>query len=86
MRHRGSNPTHHVHIFQYDYHLEIDRHLAVKDDLRMHQKEAHRYGELKERSAHQFPNDREAYSKGKDRFVKELERKALQWGKNRKGE
>ncbi|WP_099159184.1 GrpB family protein [Virgibacillus ndiopensis] len=78
----GDNRTHQVHIFQLDNDDEVDRHLAVRDYLRNHPKDAQQYGDLKEKLAKQFPNDIEAYMDGKDEFVKELERKALDWYKN----
>ncbi|GGD96431.1 GrpB family protein [Paenibacillus nasutitermitis] len=73
----GDNRTHQVHVFQGDNKEDITRHLAVRDYLRTHPDEANRYGDLKENLAKQFPRDIEAYMNGKDAFVKELERKAL---------
>lgn len=73
--------THHVHIFQFDNYEEIDRHIAVRDFLREHPKEAVQYGDLKENLAKEFAEDNEAYMDGKDGFVTELEKKALQWYK-----
>ncbi|TMV47369.1 GrpB family protein [Paenibacillus mesophilus] len=74
----GDDRTHQVHVFQGDNKEHIIRHLAVRDYLRAHPDEANRYGNLKESLAKQFPKDIEAYMDGKDAFVKELERKALQ--------
>ncbi|WP_211750164.1 GrpB family protein [Paenibacillus sp. Marseille-Q4541] len=71
--------THQVHVFQVDNEKDIHRHLAVRDYLRTHPGEAKQYGELKENLARQFPNDIVAYMDGKDAFVQELERKALDW-------
>jgi len=78
----GDNRTHQVHVFQVDNTEDIQRHLAVRDYLRTHSPEANHYGRLKESLAKQFPNDIEAYMDGKDSFVKELERKAVQWYMN----
>ncbi|MFF2889323.1 GrpB family protein [Paenibacillus sp. NPDC057967] len=75
----GDHRTHQVHIFQEDNLVDTTRHLAVRDYLRMHPDEAHLYGGLKESLAVRFPRDIEAYMNGKDAFVKELERKALEW-------
>jgi GrpB-like predicted nucleotidyltransferase (UPF0157 family) len=75
----GENRTHHVHIFQFDNKYEIERHLAVRDYLRSHKKEAIEYGNLKEQLAKEFPMDIEGYIVGKDEFVKNLEQKALEW-------
>lgn len=75
----GNDRTHHVHVFQSDNAYEIDRHLSVRDFLRTHPKEMKQYGDLKESLAKQFPKDIEAYMEGKDQFVKDLERKAMDW-------
>ncbi|MDF2680450.1 MAG: hypothetical protein K0R47_1640 [Brevibacillus sp.] len=80
----GDNRTHQVHVFQGDNKEDINRHLAVRDYLRTHPDDANRYGDLKESLAKQFSRDIEAYMDGKDAFVKELERNALQWYKMRK--
>ncbi|TXK76125.1 GrpB family protein [Paenibacillus sp. N3.4] len=77
----GDNRTHQVHVFQRDNNEDITRHMAVRDYLRTHPDEANRYGDLKESLAKRFPRDIEAYMDGKDAFVKELERKALNWYK-----
>ena len=81
----GNNRTHQVHIYQFDNELEIERHLAVRDYLRTHRKEAIEYGALKERLADQFSKDIEGYSAGKDEFVKNLEQRAIEWGRKGKG-
>ncbi|NLM44606.1 MAG: GrpB family protein [Clostridiales bacterium] len=71
--------THHIHIFDIRNTYEIERHLAVRDYLKTHPQEAYGYGELKGKLAALYPYDIEAYCNGKDAFVKELERKALEW-------
>lgn len=81
----GENRTHQVHIYQFDNELEIERHLAVRDYLRTHRKEAIEYGALKGRLADQFSKDIEGYSAGKDEFVKNLEQRAIEWGRKGKG-
>ncbi|MDP4147413.1 MAG: GrpB family protein [Bacillota bacterium] len=80
----GENRTHHVHMFQFDNDLEIERHLAVRDYLKIHKKDAIEYGELKARLANEFPKDIEGYCDGKDEFVKNLERRAIEWRKGNK--
>ncbi|WP_199615292.1 GrpB family protein [Paenibacillus alkalitolerans] len=75
----GDNRTHQVHVFQVDNKEDINRHLAVRDYLRTHAEEANLYAYLKENLAKQFPKDIVSYNNGKDAFVKELERKALNW-------
>ncbi|WP_309598724.1 GrpB family protein [Staphylococcus caeli] len=77
---KGENPrTHHVHIFQKDAQHEIVRHLAVRDYLKAHVNTARDYGVLKESLAQKFPNDIEGYCDGKDAYVRQLERNALEW-------
>jgi GrpB-like predicted nucleotidyltransferase (UPF0157 family) len=73
--------THHVHVFETGSE-HITRHLAFKEYMIAHPKEAKAYSELKQRLAKQFPTDIEAYIEGKDPFIKEMEKKALQWYQN----
>ncbi|WP_018392588.1 GrpB family protein [Bacillus sp. 37MA] len=80
----GENRTHQIHIFQFDNEFEIERHLAVREYLISHKDEAIKYGELKERLAVEFPKDIEGYSDGKDNFVKNLERRAIEWRQKNK--
>ncbi|MDT8976280.1 GrpB family protein [Paenibacillus sp. chi10] len=75
----GDHRTHHVHAFQMDNIEDIQRHLAVRDFLRTHPEVASQYGSLKERLARQYPDDIEAYMDGKDSFVKNLEKEAIDW-------
>jgi GrpB-like predicted nucleotidyltransferase (UPF0157 family) len=44
---------------------------------------AQQYGELKARLASAHPHDMDAYMDGKDAFVKEHERLAIQWAANK---
>ena len=69
----GENRTHQIHAFSEEDHL------AVRDYLRAHPKEAKLYGDLKQRLAQQFPEDIERYCDGKDAFVKALEKRAYAW-------
>ncbi|MCM3654342.1 GrpB family protein [Metabacillus litoralis] len=75
----GENRTHQIHIFQYDNDFEIERHLAVRDYLKSHKEDVMEYGKLKEQLAHEFPKDIDGYSNGKNDFVKNLERRAIEW-------
>ena len=79
MRKGGEHRTHQAHIFAEGDKNNILRHLAVRDYLRAHPKEAADYGALKIRLAGKFPRDIEGYCDGKDEFVKALERRALKW-------
>ena len=78
----GDDRTHHIHIFQADNKEAIERHLAVRDYLRCHPKDAAAYGALKTRLAAEFTYDNDGYCDGKEAFVKELEQKALAWRKD----
>ena len=75
----GENRTHQIHAFSEEDHWNIDRHLAVRDYLRVHPKQAQLYGDLKQHLAQQFPEDIEQYCDGKDAFVKALEKRAYAW-------
>lgn len=75
----GGTRTHHIHMFQETNQYDIERHLAVRDYLRVHPKESKRYGNLKKKLANAFPDDIESYIDGKNLFVKELEQKAWCW-------
>lgn len=79
---RKENPlgirTHHVHTYQVGS-PEIERHLAFRDYMIAHPEDARKYGELKLQLAQKYPEDIEGYIDGKDKFVKEMEKKAIQW-------
>lgn len=81
----GDHRTHQLHLFDENQVEAIERHVAVRDYLRMHPEEAVQYGSLKKQLAAQFPNDIDAYIDGKDLFVKQLEQRALIWKKIVKG-
>jgi len=70
--------THQIHAFQSDS-VEIRRHLAFRDYMNAHPKEAQAYGELKRTLAAEHADDIEAYMDGKDLYVKEHEAKAIEW-------
>lgn len=79
----GDHRTHHVHLFQIG-NQEITRHLAFRDYLRMHSKEAQRYGQLKKENALFYSDDIAAYIEAKMTMVKEIEQLALHWYKTTK--
>ena len=70
--------THHVHIFEQGS-PERDRHLAFRDYMIAHPDAAQQYSHLKRSLAAKYPEDRESYVDGKDSFIREQERKALEW-------
>lgn len=55
LRKGGDERTHQIHIFAADNTREIERHLAVRDYLRTHKKDADEYGKLKKTRALRFP-------------------------------
>ncbi|SDX05222.1 GrpB domain, predicted nucleotidyltransferase, UPF0157 family [Marininema mesophilum] len=72
--------THHVHVFAQG-HPDVHRHLVFRDYLIQHPEVARIYGELKKESAQRFPTDIKSYMDSKDGFIKEIEAKALEWGR-----
>ncbi|MEE6451444.1 GrpB family protein [Gottfriedia acidiceleris] len=80
----GENRTHQMHMYQFDNEKEIERHIAVPAYLSAHEDVMKAYGELKARLAEKFPKDIYGYMDGKDAFVKEIERKAIEWRKKKK--
>lgn len=74
----GDNRTHHVHIYELG-NPEIERHLVFRDYLRSHPDAVKKYGDLKEELSQRFTYDIEAYIKGKEHLVLEIERNALVW-------
>lgn len=77
---KGSDDSrsHHLHIYQSG-NPHILRHLIFRDYMRTHPAPAHDYARLKESLARQFPEDMEQYIAGKNAFVKEQEKNALEW-------
>ena len=76
---RQENNIHqgHVHVFQTG-NSEIKRHLAFRDYLRRHPDMAEAYGDLKEELAVQFLRAPEAYTSGKEKFVRQIDRLAAE--------
>jgi GrpB-like predicted nucleotidyltransferase (UPF0157 family) len=65
----AAHRTHHLHIIPYESPLWFDR-VRFRDALRSDSELAERYAELKLRLAGRHRHDREAYTEGKDDFVK----------------
>ena len=51
----GEHRTHQIHIFEQSNHVDIERHLAVRDYLRTHPVAANEYGALKSELAMKYP-------------------------------
>ncbi|MEO4052171.1 GrpB family protein [Solibacillus sp. CAU 1738] len=73
----GENRTHHIHIYQFD-NPQIERHLVVRDYLRVHPLEVETYNQIKTELAAKCDDTRE-YSRAKKEFVNELEKRAYSW-------
>jgi GrpB-like predicted nucleotidyltransferase (UPF0157 family) len=70
--------THNVHVFAAGTD-NVTRHLAFRDFMRAHPDVAQRYSDLKSRLASEHRNSLEQYMDGKDGFIKQMERLAVQW-------
>jgi GrpB-like predicted nucleotidyltransferase (UPF0157 family) len=70
--------SHHLHVCAAGGHHEL-RHLAVRDYLRANRREAARYASIKRDLARRHSRDRLAYVAGKERYVGELEARAVRW-------
>jgi GrpB-like predicted nucleotidyltransferase (UPF0157 family) len=72
----ANSPPHHLYVCPPSSG-EFLRHLALRDYLRSHPKDAKTYGNLKHGLASKFAGDRTAYIAGKEEFVSELMRRAM---------
>jgi GrpB-like predicted nucleotidyltransferase (UPF0157 family) len=66
--------THHVHVFEIGS-IYWDR-LLFRDYLRSHPDEARQYERLKDGLAAKFKGDRDAYTRGKEDFVRRIVERA----------
>ena len=69
--------THHLNFCELDG-LFWTRHLLFRDYLEAHPDRGKQYWELKQDLASRFPNDREAYTNGKEEFVRSILKLAIQ--------
>ena len=79
LRKGGEKRTHQVHIFAQSDSTNIERHLAFRDYLCSHEDTKAAYAKLKRELAKKYPYDIDGYCDGKEKFVKEVEAKALDW-------
>ena len=70
--------THQVHAFEAGS-PGAARHLAFRDYMIAHPKDAQKYSDLKRNLAAEHPYDMDAYMDGKDGFIKEMETRAATW-------
>jgi len=74
----GARRTHQVHICEVGGSLW--ERLRFRDYLRHHAEDRLAYADLKHRLAAAHPDDREAYTRGKDAFVAAIMERARSWG------
>jgi GrpB-like predicted nucleotidyltransferase (UPF0157 family) len=70
--------THHIQTFEIGS-AQIERHLAFRDYMIAHPKDAQKYSQLKRELATKYPQNIDEYMDGKDEFIKEMDQKAAQW-------
>jgi GrpB-like predicted nucleotidyltransferase (UPF0157 family) len=68
---KGMPRTHHLHLVETDSD-ERDKHLRFRDRLIAHPEEAKEYQLLKEELAVRFRHDRDAYTRGKEKFIQDI--------------
>ncbi|MFK7921000.1 MAG: GrpB family protein [Bacteroidia bacterium] len=68
----------HLHMFPKG-HEKLRDHLLFRDYLIAHPEEARKYNDLKLQLREQFPEDRLAYTEGKDELITDLLSKARKW-------
>jgi GrpB-like predicted nucleotidyltransferase (UPF0157 family) len=74
----ASDPPHHLYVCP-PCSAEFRRHVAFRDYLRAHPKDAKMYGDLKIALAERFREDRSAYNTAKGEFVTELTSRAIRY-------
>ena len=72
----ASDPAHHLYVCPPGS-AEFRRHVAFRDYLRAHPKDAKIYGDLKIALAQRFRENRVAYNNAKGEFVEEVTSRAL---------
>lgn len=75
----GENVSYRLYLFADREKEKTGRLLAVREYFRANPELAKEYGELKETLAEAYPYDYEAYGKGKEEFLNEVEKKAVAW-------
>ena len=69
----------HIHIFDINNKFDIERHLAFRDFLRANKNIAEEYVKIKLEALKNCNNDIELYCDYKDKFIKDIEKKALEF-------
>lgn len=73
---KGEPRTHHLHLVEADSDLWRS-HLLFRDYLRQHAEVAAEYDKLKRGLAHEYKDNREAYTEGKAAFIENVLRVAV---------
>ena len=73
----GDNHLFHVHIYDQNDQVNIQRHLAVVEYLTGNEKKREEYSQLKSYLAQAYPEDPDGYWEGKSYYVAQLEQEAL---------
>ncbi len=74
----GDFRTHHIHAYSKG-DIELTRHIAFRDYLRVYPEIALKYAEVKQKAAMKNLWDIQGYMKAKNNFIKEIEQVALSW-------
>ena len=74
-RKRNKGQDFNLHVYEQEAPQVIE-HLAFRDYLRNHPEDCLTYAEIKKDLAHKFPCDMDAYCEGKDKFIKNIIKKA----------
>ncbi|WP_297244450.1 GrpB family protein [uncultured Brachyspira sp.] len=69
----------HIHIFDINNKFDIERHLAFRDFLMANKNIAEEYVKIKLEALKNCNNDIELYCNYKDKFIKDIEKKALEF-------
>lgn len=67
-----------IHIFP-DGHPDIERHIAFRDYLRMHDSVARDYEKIKQDALDASPTDMKTYGESKSAWIDAVEAKAIRW-------
>lgn len=76
--------THHIHVV-LNGSESWENYLNFRDYLNCHRPDAEVYAHLKQHLAERYPNDRAAYTAGKQKLINELLKKAAVWRKTARG-
>ena len=69
----------HIHIFDINNKFDIERHLAFRDFVRSNKNIAEEYVKIKLEALKNCNNDIELYCNYKDKFIKDIEKMALEF-------